>query len=63
MNGDMVRRSAPPRALEVASWSHRAPRLAIGRSERIAREFLSAQADALGAALRLDLLTADDFFR
>jgi uncharacterized Zn finger protein len=30
-------------------------------AERIARESLSAQADALGAALRLDLLTADDF--
>ena len=30
-------------------------------AERIARESLSAQADTLGAALRLDLLTADDF--
>ena len=30
-------------------------------AERIAREALSAQADTLGAALRLDLLTADDF--
>jgi uncharacterized Zn finger protein len=30
-------------------------------AERIARESLSAQADILRAALRLDLLTADDF--
>ena len=30
-------------------------------AERLARESLSAQADTLGAALRLDLLTADDF--
>jgi hypothetical protein len=30
-------------------------------AERIARESLSAQADTLRAALRLDLLTADDF--
>jgi uncharacterized Zn finger protein len=30
-------------------------------AERIARESLAAQAEALGAALRLDLLTADDF--
>jgi hypothetical protein len=30
-------------------------------AERIARESLAAQAAALGAALRMDLLTADDF--
>jgi hypothetical protein len=30
-------------------------------AERLASECLSAQADTLGAALRLDLLTADDF--
>jgi hypothetical protein len=30
-------------------------------AERLARESLSAQADAFGAALRLDLLSADDF--
>jgi uncharacterized Zn finger protein len=30
-------------------------------AERFARESLSAQADILRAALRLDLLTADDF--
>jgi hypothetical protein len=30
-------------------------------AERLARESLSAQADILRAALRLDLLTADDF--
>jgi hypothetical protein len=30
-------------------------------AERLARESLAAQADTLRAALRLDLLTADDF--
>jgi hypothetical protein len=30
-------------------------------AERMARESLAAQAETLGAALRLDLLTADDF--
>ena len=30
-------------------------------AERLARESLTAQAETLGAALRLDLLTADDF--
>lgn len=30
-------------------------------AERLARESLSAQADAFGAAMRLDLLSADDF--
>jgi hypothetical protein len=30
-------------------------------ADKLARESLSAQADAFGAALRLDLLTADDF--
>jgi hypothetical protein len=30
-------------------------------AERLARESLSAQAETLSAALRLDLLTADDF--
>jgi hypothetical protein len=30
-------------------------------AERIASEALSAEADAFGAALRLDLLSADDF--
>lgn len=30
-------------------------------AERLAREALSSQADAFAAAMRLDLLTADDF--
>ncbi len=30
-------------------------------AERLARESLAAQAETLGTALRLDLLTADDF--
>jgi hypothetical protein len=30
-------------------------------AERLEREWLSAQADTFGAALRLDLLGADDF--
>jgi hypothetical protein len=52
MNGDMVRRSAPPRALEVASWSHRGPRLAIGRSVLEGRISPSARGSVLDEHVR-----------